>query len=43
LVPRKGSHLKVYRGDRQTILAMHGKRELKKGTVEGIKKRLGLK
>ena len=40
---QKGSHLKVYLGDRQTILPMHPKKELKTGTVEGIKNRLGLK
>jgi mRNA interferase HicA len=40
---QKGSHLKVYRGGRQTVLPMHAKKELKTGTVAGIKKRLGLK
>ncbi len=40
--PGKGSHLKVYLNDRQSVLPMHGK-EMKKGTVEGIKKQLGLK
>lgn len=38
----KGSHLKVYLNGRQSILPMHGT-ELKTGTVEGIKKQLGLK
>lgn len=38
----KGSHLKVYCNGRQSILPMHNS-ELKKGTVEGIKKQLGLK
>jgi len=38
----KGSHLKVYLGGKQAILPMHST-ELKKGTVEGIKKQLGLK
>jgi mRNA interferase HicA len=38
----KGSHLKVYLQGRQAILPMHST-ELKKGTVEGIKKQLGLK
>ncbi|MDR0466694.1 MAG: type II toxin-antitoxin system HicA family toxin [Deltaproteobacteria bacterium] len=38
----KGSHLKVYLDGRRAILPMHGS-ELKKGTVEGIKKQLGLK
>jgi hypothetical protein len=37
------SHLKVYLGGKQTVLPMHPKKELKTGTVEGIKKRLGLK
>ncbi|MDR1424222.1 MAG: type II toxin-antitoxin system HicA family toxin [Azoarcus sp.] len=38
----KGSHLKVYLNGKQTVLPMHNT-ELKKGTVEGIKKQLGLK
>ena len=38
----KGSHLKVYLNDRQAILPMHNA-ELKTGTVEAIKKQLGLK
>jgi len=33
---QKGSHLKVYLGQKQAILPMHAKKELKKGTVEGI-------
>ena len=38
----KGSHLKVYLNGRQAILPMHNV-ELKTGTVEAIKKQLGLK
>ncbi|MDR0311473.1 MAG: type II toxin-antitoxin system HicA family toxin [Acidobacteriota bacterium] len=38
----KGSHLKIYLGGKQAILPMHGA-ELKTGTVESIKKQLGLK
>jgi len=38
----RGSHLKVYLDGKQAILPMHSA-ELKKGTVEGIKKQLGLK
>ncbi len=38
----KGSHLKVYFNGKQTVLPMHNT-DLKKGTVEGIKKQLGLK
>jgi len=38
----KGAHLKVYLNGKQAILPMHST-ELKKGTVEGIKKQLGLK
>jgi mRNA interferase HicA len=37
-----GSHLKVMLNGKRSILAMHSK-DLKKGTVEGIKKQLGLK
>jgi len=40
---QKGSHLKVYLGGRQTILPMHGKKEMKTGTVKNIKSVLGLK
>jgi mRNA interferase HicA len=39
---QKGSHLKVYLGGRQTVLPMHAK-EMKTGTVQGIRKALGLK
>jgi len=40
--PGKGGHLKVFLNDRQSVLPMHST-ELKKGTVEAIKKQLGLK
>jgi mRNA interferase HicA len=40
--PGKGSHLRVYLGSRRSVLPMHGT-ELKKGTIEAIKKQLGLK
>lgn len=40
--PGKGGHLKVFLGARQAVLPMHST-ELKKGTVEAIKKQLGLK
>jgi mRNA interferase HicA len=40
---QQGSHLKVYLGDNRTVLPMHGKKELKTGLVNGIKKALGLK
>lgn len=39
-----GGHLIVKLADKKTDLPMHGHgKELKKGTVEGIKKQLGLK
>lgn len=38
----KGSHLKIYLNGKQSILPMHNT-DLKKGTLEGIKKQLGLK
>lgn len=38
----KGSHLKVFLNGKQSIIPMHGA-DLKKGTVEAIKKQLGLK
>jgi mRNA interferase HicA len=40
--PAKGSHLRVELNGRISILPMHST-DLKKGTVEGIKKQLGLK
>ncbi|MDH5527837.1 MAG: type II toxin-antitoxin system HicA family toxin [Nitrospirota bacterium] len=40
--PGKGGHLKVFLNDRQSVLPMHST-ELKTGTVEAIKKQLGLK
>ncbi len=40
--PAKGSHIKVYLNGKQFVLPIHGK-EMKTGTVEGIKKQLGLK
>jgi mRNA interferase HicA len=36
-------HLKVYCNGKQTILPRHPSQELKKGTIEGVKKQLGLK
>jgi len=40
----KGGHLLVRRGSRKSVLPMHGSRqELPKGTVEAVKKQLGLK
>ena len=40
--PAKGSHFRVTLNGKTSILPMHGK-DLKKGTLEGIKKQLGLK
>jgi mRNA interferase HicA len=39
----KGSHLKVFLDDRQSVLPMHGRAELGKGLVAAIKRQLGLK
>lgn len=36
-------HIKVYLGDKQATIPRHPSKELKHGTVEGIKKQLGLK
>ncbi len=42
--PGKGGHLKVFLGEKRSILPMHGSRhELKPGTVRAIKRDLGLK
>lgn len=38
----KGSHIKIFLNGRQSVMPVHGA-ELKTGTVEGIKKQLGLK
>jgi mRNA interferase HicA len=38
----KGSHLRVFLKGRQSVLPMHGG-EMKTGTVQAIKKQLGLK
>jgi mRNA interferase HicA len=38
----KGSHIRVTLGDKQTVVPSHSK-DLKRGTVEAIKKQLGLK
>jgi mRNA interferase HicA len=40
---QRGSHLKVYFQGKASIFPMHPKKELKTGTVDGIRKRLGLK
>jgi mRNA interferase HicA len=40
--PAKGSHFKVELNGKLSYLPMHSK-ELKKGTLAGIKKQLGLK
>ena len=39
----KGGHLVVRLGDRKSILPMHGKKGMPKGTIEAVKKDLGLK
>jgi len=42
--PGKGGHLRVFRGERFSVLPMHGSdKELGKGLFEDIKKQLGLK
>jgi len=40
---QKGSQLKVYLGNRQSILPMHAGKEIKTGAVKGMKKAPGLK
>jgi mRNA interferase HicA len=40
---QRGSHLKVYRKGRISIIPMYGKKELARGLVNAIKKDLGLK
>jgi len=41
-IPGKGGHLKVVLKGKRSVLSMHSG-EMKKGTVEGVKKQLGLK
>ncbi len=41
--PGKGGHLKVFLNGRRSILPMHGRKEIKKGTWSAILKQLGLK
>jgi mRNA interferase HicA len=42
--PGRGSHLIVRRGDRTSVLPMHGKgKELGTGLINAIKKQLGLR
>jgi mRNA interferase HicA len=42
--PGKGGHLLVRRGERKSVLPMHGgKRDLPKGLVEAIKRQLRVK
>ena len=41
--PGKGGHLKVTLNGRRSVLPMHGKKELKKGTWLAIQKQFGLK
>ena len=36
-------HVKAFHKDKATLLPRHGSKELPTGTVEGIKKALGLK
>jgi mRNA interferase HicA len=40
---QKGSHLKVHLHGRSTVLPMHPSKELATGTVNAIKRQLGLK
>ena len=39
----KGGHITVRLGNNVTVMPMHGQKELPTGTVEAIKKQLGLK
>lgn len=42
--PGKGGHLLVRRGDRKSVLPMHGSRhDLPKGTMQAIRKQLGFR
>ncbi|MCH9644086.1 MAG: type II toxin-antitoxin system HicA family toxin [Gammaproteobacteria bacterium] len=39
----KGSHITVRRANKVTVIPTHGRKELPKGTIEAVKKQLGLK
>lgn len=41
--PGKGGHLKVTLNGRRSVLPMHGKKEIAKGTWRAILKQLGIK
>lgn len=41
--PGKGGHLKVFLNGRQSVLPMHGSKEIGRGLERKIKKDLGLK
>ena len=41
--PGRGSHLHITLNGKTSILPMHPSKELRTGTVEGIKKQLGIK
>ncbi len=43
IVKGKGSHLKVFLNGKQSVLPMHGTKELGKGIEDAIKRQLGLK
>ena len=41
--PGRGSHLKVFLNGKQSVLPMHGSKELGPGLKAAIKRQLGLK
>ena len=41
--PGKGSHFKVSLNGKTATVPIHGKKEMKTGTIEGIKKALGIR
>lgn len=42
-VSQNGSHLKMRKGNQTEIIPVHSRQELKKGTLNAILKRVGLK
>lgn len=42
-VGQRGSHLKLRKDDKVTILPMHGKKDIKIGTLKSIEKNTGVK
>ena len=43
IVSQSGSHVKLKKGSKITILPVHGNKDIPKGTIKGIEKQSGVK